>query len=141
MARAMELAFKKELDKILTEISEEVIVVQRELVEEVYNAIVDESPIHSGYYASNHRITVRQASGQFGSGEAQLVPSTRPVDAEIGLFLDNIPRTRAQEVAKISRMKLGDTAEISTQVPYALQIEQRRPVYTRIGPRFGLRVK
>ena len=141
MPRAMELAFKKQLDNIIAEISEEVIAVQHKLVEEVYNAIVDESPIHSGYYASNHRITIRQASGQFGSGGAQLVPLTRPDDAEIGKFLDNIPRTRAQEVAKIPRMKLGDTAEISTLVPYANQIEQRRPVYTKIGPRFGLRVK
>ncbi len=102
----------------------------KKVAQNAFDEIQKRSPIWSGYYKSNHRVTVRSARGTFKTGGVKLVPSTKPEFPEALSFIDNVEKARAEELAKIDRLELGDTFEISTIVPYADEVEIKHRVYS-----------
>ncbi len=101
----------------------------RKVARDAYDEVVNGSPIWSGYYKSNHRITIRNARGQFKVGGVKLLPSQKPDFPEIFLFIGNIETARSTELAKLSRLEIGDSVQITTLVPYADEVELKHRVY------------
>ncbi len=112
----------------------ELIQVLRTIIEDAYDAIINASPIFTGYYASNHRITIRgeNRSIKAGSSTPKLFPSSKPRVTTENIYFANISSARSEELAKLNDLEVGDTVMISTAVPYAEEIEQNHSVYTGI---------
>ena len=118
-------AFRKDLEVQLSKVEEEILQVQIKIVRKIYDRIIFNSRILSGYYKSNHRIMV-------SGSNAKLEPSVRPKNVEALQFVDNIESTRQRELAKLTRVKkLGLSIRIGTAVPYALELEARDATYQR----------
>ena len=101
----------------------------RKVVRNAYDEVINNSPIWSGYYKSNHRITVRNSKGQFKVGGVKLFPTQKPDFAEIFTYISNIETARSTELAKLSKLEIGDSAQITTLVPYADEVELKHRVY------------
>ncbi len=101
----------------------------RKVVRNAYDEVINNSPIWSGYYKSNHRITVRNSKGQFKVGGVKLFPTQKPDFAEIFTYIGNIETARSTELAKLSKLEIGDSAQITTLVPYADEVELKHRVY------------
>jgi len=96
-----------------------------------YNHIVFSSPIFTGWYASNHRISIRRGGSIVAGGNPpKLFPSAKPEGTEKGHYVANISATHEEELAKLSLIEIGDTVRISTAIPYADEIEQNHSVYS-----------
>ena len=111
----------------------------RQFGEETYDDIVSRSPKITHYYASNHRINIIGPKGG-GQPKAKLFPPIKDSE-QPGIFADNIASTTAEEVAKLSDFRLGDTIRISTGVPYADVVEQNHGVYGGAGAILGAALK
>ncbi len=120
----------KQIEKAITQVEAEAAVIFREVVRTAYDAVLSNSPIWSGYYKSNHRITVRSSKGQFKVGGVKLSPTIKPEFPEIFAFIGNIETARSTELAKLSKLEIGDTAQITTRVPYADEVELKHRVYS-----------
>lgn len=105
------------------------------LIRVAYEQLIATSPFYSGYYRSNHRISVRDAKGRFKSGGGgagfKLVPRERPPFPKRG-SLDRSGIVAGQELAKLKAFKLGDVVVLTTAVPYADEIEQKHGVYAGV---------
>ncbi len=122
---------EKQLNKIIKEVEEEAAQVFRKVVKDAYDHLISPgvSPVWSGYYKSNHRITIRSAKGQFKTGGVKLFPTEKPEFPEVLIYIDNVQRTAAIELRKLDKLEIGDTAQISTSVPYADEVELIHQVY------------
>ena len=76
----------------------------RTLAEEALNWVVDETPIWSGYAASNHRI------GIGGLEDAEVTPSVRV--SFRGAYVEEIEPSRAAELAKLAGLIPGQVIEV-----------------------------
>ena len=143
MAQTTMAVFTKDIREITKGVESIVNKSIQEFVEEVFNEVVSASPVFSGYYASNHNILIRAASGQFGSGggRAGLNPGVRPDDAVRGQFGDNIESNRSNQLAKIDAIQVGDVILIATEVPYANEVEQTHGVYAGVAAGLGLTIE
>ena len=143
MAQINMAVFTKDLREILDEVKFNTTRRIRKVVREVFEQVVEDSPVFSGYYASNHNVLIRAASGQFGigGGRAGLTPGVRPVDAVRNQFADNIESNRSNQLAKVGSVQVGDVILIATEVPYANEVEQTHGVYAGVAAGFGLSVK
>ena len=96
-----------------------------------YDHIVFSSPIFTGWYASNHRISIRRGGSLVaGSEPPKLFPSAKPRVTTKDMWVGNIGAAREEELAKLDLIEIGDTVRISTAIPYADEIEQNHSVYT-----------
>ncbi len=121
--------FLQEMKSIIDGLEDDAEAQVRTIAQNVYDALLDTSPVFSAYYKSNHRIRVRGSRGQFRGGGAVLVPAARG-DPERFEYLDNVGATRSQELAKMDGFTLGDTVLLFSSVPYADEIEVRVGVYS-----------
>ena len=88
----------------------------------VHNHLLLDSPIFSGYYAANHRITIGDTL------LAELIPSTRKVKE--GAHIGDIEPARVMEQQKLASLQPTDlTVIIGTAVPYAQKLETERGIY------------
>ena len=95
------------------------------------DTIINSSPIFTGWYASNHRISIRRGGSLIaGSEPPKLFPSAKPRVTTQDMWVANISAAREEELAKLELLQIGDTVRISTAIPYADEIEQTRSVYT-----------
>ncbi len=128
----------KELGKIVKDMEVQVLVLQADQVESILENLVFDSPVFTGYYASNHRILIRGEGGQFKTGgTAKLVPQSKPEGTPREMFVANIGPAFIEEIAKLSRLKLGDVVVITTSVPYADEVERNHGVYSGVAAIFG----
>ncbi len=121
------LIISKQFDKAIADavgLAEEDV---RGLVNNIYNSILDSSPIITGHYKSNHRISIRGTGGQFTSGSG--VKLTKKDEGAAPGTLDTSAETAQEELGKLSRFKLGDVVLITTRVEYAEAVEQKYGVY------------
>lgn len=123
--------FEREMDKAFREaVIKPVVALHKKTVVLIYDALLDNSAIFSGYYMSNHRI------GIGGLSDALLEPSERPDDVVPFAFIDNVLRARNAELNKIDALQdrgIGDftTVVIGTAVPYADELEARDATYNK----------
>ena len=109
-------------------------------VKRAYTAIALESPVLTGYYASNHSLVIKNAQGQFKTQGARLSPGIK--ESEVPLFYnDNVEVRMSQELEKVPQIALGDTIEINNIVDYADDVERKHAVYSSIAPSFGFTPK
>ena len=143
MAQINMAVFTKDTRKIMDEVKEETTRIIKAKVKEVFRDVVGASPVFSGYYASNHNILLRAASGQFGSsgGRAGLTPGVRPPNAIRGQFADNIGANTSKQLAKVKSIRVGDVILIATEVPYAEQVETDRGVYAGVAAAHGFPIE
>lgn len=117
-------AFNKSLDKQLKTIDKKVDEQFKLLVLEVFNTIVIQSPVYSGYYASNHSVALDT------QGFDALSPPVRPTNVQPGQFFGQIAINQGAQQEKMSALKPTTVrVKIGTNVPYADIIEQRTGVY------------
>lgn len=104
-----------------------------------YEQIVEESPIWTGYYASNHTVTIRGVGGQFAKGSTGpfLRPGVKETDQKF-FYQANIEDRKEEELARIAQFKVGQIIGISTAVPYAGEVETNHDVYKHAAAAFGL---
>ena len=142
MAQINMAVFTKDTRKALAEVESAVTKNIQEFVTEVFEEVVTASPVFSGYYASNHNILIRAASGQFGAGggRAGLTPGVRPDDAVRGQFADNIEANKSNQLAKAGAIQVGDVILIATEVPYAEEVEATHGVYAGVAAGLGLTI-
>ena len=98
-----------------------------ELVSVVYKAVLSLSPVYSGYYKANHRISF--------DGLVELSPSVRT--GVKGAHFDQIEITKANEVAKLSFKALPVVVTIGNAVSYAGAMED--PSGAGVTPVTGVR--
>ena len=123
---------KKQLDQLVDDAEHSATLNFRRIVRNAYDEVINISPVWSGYYKSNHRITVRSAKGQFKAGGVKLFPTQKPDFPEVLTFIGNIETARSTELAKLDRLEIGDTAQITTSVPYADEVELKHRVYANV---------
>lgn len=129
-----------ELKAMMKGVTRQVLKAQKDQVRRVYHSIIDDSPIYTGYYASNHRIIIRSSKGQFtAGGRVELSPGTKPEGAREFSLESNIGVAIVKELGKLGRLKLGDTVLITTRVPYADDVERNHGVYAGAQAKFGAR--
>lgn len=117
--------FDKRIDVVMKEVEQSSIKLQRLICECVYEKLIENSPIITGYYCANHRVALN-------ANEAlKLDPAEKPINAVRGQFIDKIEETRSTEINRIRKMKYGDTVTIGTAVPYADDVEVRHRVYNK----------
>lgn len=132
------LTLEKQLGKIIEDAKGKVLAAQVDQTERVLESLIFASPIFTGYYASNHRIILRSAIGQFTAGGiAKLVPQSKPEGTPREAFVGNIGPAFIEEISKLSRLKLGDVVVITTRVPYADEVERNHGVYSGVAAVFG----
>ena len=123
--------FERQMDAAFREaVIKPVVALHKRTVVLVYDALIDNSRIFSGYYMSNHRIGIGELSS------AELDPDERPEDVQAFAFIDNVLRARNSELNKIDALQdrgIGDftTVFIGTAVPYALELEARDATYNK----------
>ena len=86
---------------------------QRDVVSAFYKTATRLSPVYSGYYKANHRISF--------TGLVELFPAKRTTQK--GAHFDQIETAKANELAKLSSKKLPVVVTIGTAVKYALAME------------------
>ena len=121
--RDMNEAFREAVIKPVVKLHKKTIVL-------IYDALLENSAIFSGYYMSNHRIGIGDLT------DASLDPSERPEDVLPFAFIDNVLRARNQELNKIDALQdrsIDDftTVVIGTAVPYAEELEARDATYNK----------
>ena len=121
--RAMDTAFREA-------VIEPVVRLHKVTVTLVYDALLDNSAIFSGYFMSNHRIGIPVLD------DAELDPAERPDDVQAFQYIDNVLRTRNAELNKLNALPargIGDftTVVIGTAVPYAEELESRDATYNK----------
>lgn len=121
--------FERDMDKAFREaVVKPVVKLHKITIELIYDALIQNSAIFSGYYMSNHRIGIGDLT------DALLDPPERPEDVLPFAFIDNVLRTRNQELDKTDALRdrgIGDftTVVIGTAVPYAEELEARDRTY------------
>lgn len=120
---------KKQLDGLISDVETQATELFREVVRNAYDGVINNSPIWSGYYKSNHRINVKGAKGQFKTGGVKLFPTQKPDFPEIFAYIGNIETARSTELAKLSKLEIGDFVQIDNIVPYADEVELKHRVY------------
>ena len=116
------------------------ILIFKVLIEDALDGLISASPIFTGWYASNHRITVRHGGSiKAGLSTPKLFPREKPRVTTQGMYVSNIGSARAEELSKLSDLEVGDTVRIGTAIPYADEIEQTHSVYT--GAEHSFRVR
>jgi len=109
----------------------------RQHMEDAYATMVATSPVLSGYYASNHSLTVRRG-GKIVSGDgAVLIPAEKDSE-EPGVYEANIGSRMGTELSNLAAYEDGDTIRIATSVPYADAVEAEHGVYTGAAQTFDL---
>lgn len=127
----------KQFKKIIDDATGQVLAAQVKQSEDILESLVFDSPIFTGYYASNHRVLIRSATGQFKTtGIAKLVPSEKPSGTPREAFVGNIGPALIEEIAKLKRLELGDVVVITTRVPYADEVERNHGVYSGVAAQF-----
>lgn len=115
----------------------------RMLAEQIYETIVDASPIWTGYYASNHTISLRGPGGQFKAQAFSLRPAEKETDDRLAYFGNIEPRVN-EELVKLERFTVGDSINFRNDVPYADEIEREGTatsggnIYANAAAQFGL---
>lgn len=105
----------RQFDQAVSEVADAAgLDMMRSLAEEALNWVVEETPVWSGYAASNHRI------GVGGLEDAEVSPPIRV--AFRGAYVDEIEPTRAAEIAKLAQLSSGQVVEVGNAVPYFLEI-------------------
>ena len=123
--------FERQMDRAFREaVIKPVVKLHKMTVVLVYDAIIDNSAIFSGYYMSNHRIGIPVLA------DALLDPKERPDDVLPFAFIDNVLRARNSELNKLDALRdrgIGDftTVVIGTAVPYAEELEARDGTYNK----------
>lgn len=123
--------FERDMDKAFREaVIKPVVRLHKITITLIYDALLQNSAIFSGYYMSNHRIGIGDLT------DAALDPSERPEDVLPFAFIDNVLRARNQELNKIDALQdrgIGDftTVVIGTAVPYAEELEARDATYNK----------
>lgn len=109
------------------------------IMQAAYEQIVDSSPVWTGYYASNHTVTIRGGGGQFAKGSTGpfLRPGIKETDQKFA-YAGNIEDRKEEELSRINQFKIGQIIGISTIVPYADEVEQKHNVYQSAAAAFGL---
>ena len=110
------------------------------LAKGLYDQVVQNSPVLTGYYKTNHSIIIKSANGQFkkggGGGKGTLQPPQKDSE-EPGAYINNLGGRVSTEKAKIDDLELGDIFTVLTEVPYADEVEQKHLVYGRAKAEFG----
>lgn len=112
----------------------------RQHMEDAYATMVAESPVLSGYYASNHSLTVRRggSGGKIVAGEgAVLIPAEKDSE-QPGVYEANINTRMSAEISNLAAYQAGDTIRIATSVPYAGAVEAMHGVYAGAAQTFDL---
>lgn len=95
---------------------------KRIVLNSIFNDIVDNSPIVTGFYASNHRILEDNES--FETIEKRQ-------DAQEGEFVEDIEFNRSRQLAKLKGLDNVDKITIANPVSYATEVEARHGVYQK----------
>lgn len=115
----------------------------RNLMQDVYESIVDASPIWTGYYASNHGIVIRGSKGQFKTQGFKLSPAVKASNEKF-IYQSNIGPRADSELDKLNVFEAGDTVTVINDVPYAGEIEREGTqtsagnIYANAAAQFGL---
>lgn len=125
-------SFGKQIDLVIKEGVREFEEEFRRVAMNAYDKVLAAPVLWSGYYKSNHRISIRSPKGTFKTGGKKLFPSQKEEFPELLKYIGNVEITRSEELAKLSKLELGDTFEISTIVPYADEIETKHRVYSTV---------
>ncbi len=135
---AVNIFLGKQLKDILKEAVGEFEEQYQRLAGDLYDQIVQNSPVLTGYYKTNHSILIRSANGQFkkGGGSGTLQPPQKESE-EPGAYINNLGGRVSAEKAKIGDLVIGDIFTVRTEVPYADEVEQNHLVYGRAGAEFG----
>jgi len=109
----------------------------KSFMSDAYETIIGTSPILSGYYASNHSLTVRRGGSIKAGAGAVLEPAEKDSE-EPGVYEANINSRASKELANLAVYKVGDTIRIAMAVPYAGAVEALHGVYTNAAQTFDL---
>ena len=88
----------------------------------IFNDIVDNSPIVTGFYASNHRI--------LGPDES-FETIERREDAHEGEFVGDIEINRSNQLSKLKKLENIDKVVIANPVSYASEVESKHGIYQK----------
>ena len=103
---------------------------------DAYTAVIDMSPILTGYYKSNHSVTVRRG-GSIVAGGVTLNPEEKDSE-QPGVYEANVGPREQMELGHLQSYEIGDTIRIATAVPYADFVEATHGVYTSVAETFDL---
>lgn len=121
MAAAGDLkALQAEFDKAVDEVQKKVEDVFTFSIKDGVQFIGEISPVFTGYYQSNHRVTLN-------SSEFPLDPITRPSSGGTGALKVPPAALRAREEQNLKPFKLGDEIKLGNAVPYAGDLEAGTP--------------
>jgi len=112
------------------------------LMTDVHEDILQNSPVWTGYYKSNHTIVLRRFNGTLKTQGFNLSPQVKESE-EPGFYVGNIDSRAATEREKIDLFEAGDSVEVTNAVEYAGEIETRSDgkgqVYANAAAKFGLK--
>ena len=131
-------AIVRDLERIVEGEVEDYEELIKDFMANAYESLVESSPVLSGYYASNHSLSVRRG-GSLKTGGVTLEPATKD-SQEAGIYEANINPRMEAEISKLEVYKVGDTIRIATAVPYAGAVEALHGVYSGAAQTFDLSV-
>lgn len=105
--------FRQAMQKQVKAVEKAVEDKHREVVSSFFKTVTRLSPVYSGYYKANHRISF--------DGLVDRFPAKRTTQK--GAHFDQIETARANELAKLSSKKLPIVVTIGNAVDYALALE------------------
>ncbi len=117
--------FERAIEEVITKkIEPRVVAMKREVAKAVILSAVAGSPVHSGYFASNWRIT------KGGNASVKLHPPWAQVQRPAlsqrpGEFVGNIASNTHTEITKLNKFKPEAKITIATAVPYANILETK----------------
>lgn len=117
--------FERALEEAITKrVEPRVVEMKREVAKAVFLSAVAASPVFSGYFASNWRIT------KGGFRRVKLNPpwaavQRPPLKSRPGQFIGNISSNSQAELAKLDKIKPSTKITIATGVPYANVLETK----------------
>lgn len=121
----------KLMNRQLAEVKEAVKEKHAEIASMVFNYVHEFSPLYSGYYAANHRISFDGAAG------FELSPQKR--GGNQGAYFGRVETERLKELQKLSRKDLPEVITLGTAVPYAIFLDQPFMGQSAVSPKTGNR--
>lgn len=118
-AKIFERALEKEITK---KVDPNVKRLKTEVARAVYLSAIAGSPVFSGYFASNWRITMGGIQRVKLSPHPSLVPSKK---LRRGLYIASISMTASAELAKLKDINVRANVTIANAVPYAAILEAK----------------
>jgi len=106
-------AWDKAMKAQVKAIEEKIVETQRSAAVAFFDKVMEFSPVYSGYYKANHRVTF--------TDQVDLSPEKRI--ARKGAHVGMIETARAAGEAKLSSKKLPVVVRIGNAVPYAVEVE------------------